>query len=88
MFGPTFVIVWIFFSKHAECCIFDEYLIKRSKDRDIDPNVGDLVENIMNKFGNDIASIIVEPIAGNMGLVKPEKLFLTKLYQYSICFHA
>ena len=37
------------------------------------------VENIMNKFGNDIASIIVEPIAGNMGLVKPEKQFLTKL---------
>ena len=42
----------------------DEYLIKRSKDRDIDPNVGDMVENIMNKIQDPkyrgYAQILVE----------------------------
>ncbi len=34
------------------------------------------VEKIMQEYGNDIAAIIVEPIAGNMGLVMPDPGFL------------
>jgi glutamate-1-semialdehyde 2,1-aminomutase len=37
------------------------------------------VEGVMNQKGNTIAAIIVEPIAGNMGLVKPDKGFLEAL---------
>ncbi len=34
------------------------------------------VNELFAKHGHDIAAIIVEPVAGNMGLVKPEKGFL------------
>ena len=31
------------------------------------------------KFGDDIAAVIIEPIAGNMGFIEPEKKFLEHL---------
>lgn len=34
------------------------------------------VEELFSKFGNDIAAIILEPMANNMGLVKPEPGYL------------
>ena len=34
------------------------------------------VEKILNEHGHEIASIIIEPLAGNMGLIKPKKDFL------------
>ena len=37
------------------------------------------VEKLFNENKNNIAAIIVEPIAGNMGLVKPQKNFLHEL---------
>lgn len=37
------------------------------------------VESIINKHGHDIAAVIVEPIAGNMGLVPPIPGFLEGL---------
>lgn len=37
------------------------------------------VENLFKKIGNEIACIIVEPVAANMGLVLPEIDFLKKL---------
>ncbi|OGV51140.1 MAG: glutamate-1-semialdehyde-2,1-aminomutase [Lentisphaerae bacterium GWF2_44_16] len=37
------------------------------------------VKNIFRKDGNKIAAVIVEPVAGNMGLVMPEKGFLETL---------
>lgn len=37
------------------------------------------VEDIFHLYGKDIAAIIVEPIAGNMGLVLPEEGFLKVL---------
>ena len=37
------------------------------------------VEDIFHLYGKDIAAIIVEPIAGNMGLVLPEEGFLKAL---------
>jgi glutamate-1-semialdehyde 2,1-aminomutase len=39
----------------------------------------DAVKNIFEIYGNEIAAIIIEPIAGNMGLVKPECGFLQAL---------
>ncbi len=36
----------------------------------------DGVESIFKKFGDTIACIIVEPVAGNMGVVKPQNGFL------------
>ena len=36
-------------------------------------------EDIFHLYGKDIAAIIVEPIAGNMGLVLPEEGFLKAL---------
>ena len=32
-----------------------------------------------SKFGDDIAAVIIEPIAGNMGFIEPEKKFLEHL---------
>ena len=32
-----------------------------------------------NEFGDDLAAIIVEPVAGNMGVVPPEPGFLEGL---------
>lgn len=37
------------------------------------------VEAIMAQLGNDVAAIIVEPIAGNMGFIKPAEGFLEGL---------
>lgn len=37
------------------------------------------VKEIFLKFGNEIACVIVEPIAGNMGLIKPQDGFLENL---------
>lgn len=41
------------------------------------------VKEIFQKFGNEIACIIVEPIAGNMGLVMPKAGFLEGLREIS-----
>lgn len=37
------------------------------------------VEELFEKYGNDIAGIIIEPVAGNMGVVKCEPKFMRKL---------
>lgn len=37
------------------------------------------VEELFTEYGNDIAAIIVEPVAANMGVVLPEEHFLTDL---------
>lgn len=42
-------------------------------------NDSDAVEQAFDKLGDDIACIIVEPVAGNMNLVMPESGFLAKL---------
>ncbi|MBU0994433.1 MAG: glutamate-1-semialdehyde 2,1-aminomutase [Proteobacteria bacterium] len=42
-------------------------------------NDPDLVIEIMKKQGNDVACIIVEPVAGNMGMVPPGEGFLETL---------
>lgn len=39
------------------------------------------VEQLFKKYTNDIACVIVEPIAGNMGVIPPSKGFLEKLRQ-------
>jgi len=39
----------------------------------------DCIKEVMEKQGDTVACIIVEPIAGNMGLVAPEKEFLQTL---------
>jgi glutamate-1-semialdehyde 2,1-aminomutase len=39
------------------------------------------VNKLFNKRGSDIACVIVEPVAGNMGLIPPEKGFLEGLRQ-------
>ncbi|OFX68404.1 MAG: glutamate-1-semialdehyde-2,1-aminomutase [Bacteroidetes bacterium GWE2_29_8] len=52
----------------------------------------DAVKKLFEKIGKDIAAVIVEPVAGNMGLVKPEKEFLiglreiTKKYKSLLIF--
>ncbi|MFA6294215.1 MAG: glutamate-1-semialdehyde 2,1-aminomutase, partial [Victivallales bacterium] len=42
-------------------------------------NGTDAVKKIFEKYGKEIAAVIVEPVAGNMGLVKPEHGFLETL---------
>ncbi|RKD30624.1 glutamate-1-semialdehyde 2,1-aminomutase [Thermohalobacter berrensis] len=37
------------------------------------------VENIFNEQGEEIAAVIIEPVAGNMGVVPPKKEFLERL---------
>lgn len=37
------------------------------------------VHQAFKEYGDDIAAVIVEPVAGNMGVVPPEELFLQKL---------
>ncbi len=37
------------------------------------------VEELFNKYGEDIAAIIIEPVAGNMGVVKCNPKFMRKL---------
>ena len=41
----------------------------------------DSVEGLFKKFGDEIASVIVEPIAGNMGVIPPKDGFLKGLRQ-------
>ena len=41
----------------------------------------DLLNRVMSEKGETVAGIIVEPVAGNMGLVAPEKGFLETLRQ-------
>ncbi len=38
-----------------------------------------VLSDILNRFHKDIACVIVEPVAGNMGVVRPEKDFLKTL---------
>lgn len=42
--------------------------------------------DVMNKKGNEIAGVIVEPIAGNMGMIPPAKGFLAALREYTLKF--
>ena len=42
-------------------------------------NDTEAVKKIFEKFGRDIAAVIIEPVAGNMGLIKPEAGFLETL---------
>jgi glutamate-1-semialdehyde 2,1-aminomutase len=42
-------------------------------------NDAESVKQLFDRFGPDIAAVIVEPVAGNMGLVLPEADFLTTL---------
>lgn len=44
-------------------------------------NDTDSVEALFKQYGNEIAAVIVEPIAGNMGLVLPDYQFLFSLRQ-------
>jgi glutamate-1-semialdehyde 2,1-aminomutase len=37
------------------------------------------VKAIIEKYGDDIAAIFIEPVAGNMGVVVPEQEFMTQL---------
>lgn len=46
------------------------------------------VKQIFQKFGNEIACIIVEPIAGNMGLVKPKDGFLEGLRDITLKYNS
>jgi glutamate-1-semialdehyde 2,1-aminomutase len=39
------------------------------------------IENAFEKFGNEIAAVIIEPVAGNMGVVKPKNGFLLKIQE-------
>ncbi len=39
----------------------------------------DSVERILNEYADEIASIIIEPLAGNMGLIKPNEGFLENI---------
>ncbi len=41
----------------------------------------DAVERIMNEHGSDVAAVMVEPVAGNMGFVLPDDGFLAGLRQ-------
>jgi glutamate-1-semialdehyde 2,1-aminomutase len=47
----------------------------------LDYNDSEAVKKCFAEFGKDIAGIIVEPVAGNMNLVKPAKGFLETLRQ-------
>ena len=42
------------------------------------------VKTIINEFGDDLAAIIVEPVAGNMGLIEPSTGFLEALRDLTI----
>lgn len=42
-------------------------------------NDGDQVRELFKTYGNDIAAIIIEPVAGNMGVIKAEENFMKTL---------
>ncbi len=47
----------------------------------VDYNDLDAVKDAFAKYKNDIAAVIVEPVAGNMGLIQPQEGFLAGLRQ-------
>lgn len=51
-------------------------------------NDTDSLKEVMEKQGDSVACIIVEPVAGNMGLVSPEKDFLETLKELTDRFGA
>jgi glutamate-1-semialdehyde 2,1-aminomutase len=51
-------------------------------------NDASAVEQLFHTFPNDIAAIIVEPVAANMGLVLPQSGFLEKLRELTQRYHA
>ncbi|HIF14326.1 MAG TPA: aminotransferase class III-fold pyridoxal phosphate-dependent enzyme, partial [Bacteroidetes bacterium] len=46
------------------------------------------VEMLFNKFENEIAAVIIEPVAGNMGVVAPKNGFLQGLRDLTTEFGA
>ena len=48
----------------------------------------DSISNVFTKYGKEIAAIIVEPIAGNMGLILPNNDFLYKLRNITVKYGA
>ena len=46
------------------------------------------VNDIFLKFGNEIACVIVEPLAGNMGLIKPNVSFLENLREITTKYNS
>ena len=42
-------------------------------------NDAEAVQELFSKYANEIAAVIVEPVAGNMGVVPPKQLFLHQL---------
>lgn len=42
-------------------------------------NDKDSVKSLFDKYGNDIAGVIIEPVAGNMGVIKAEEDFMNLL---------
>jgi glutamate-1-semialdehyde 2,1-aminomutase len=46
------------------------------------------LEKTFEKFGEEIACAVIEPIAGNMGVVLPEKNFLEKLRDLTIKYNS
>ncbi|AGF47175.1 glutamate-1-semialdehyde 2,1-aminomutase [Candidatus Kinetoplastibacterium desouzaii TCC079E] len=51
-------------------------------------NNSSIVEEAFYKYGTDIACIIVEPIAGNMNMIKPKKEFLESLRFITTKYHS
>ena len=39
----------------------------------------DAIEDAFEKMGNEIAGVIIEPVAGNMGVVPPKDGYLQKI---------
>ncbi|MFQ5929440.1 MAG: glutamate-1-semialdehyde 2,1-aminomutase [Acidobacteriota bacterium] len=48
----------------------------------------DAVENLFKEYGEAIAAVIVEPVAGNMGVIPPAEGFLTGLRQLTQSYGA
>ena len=48
-------------------------------------NDADSVEQLFERYGDDIACVIVEPCAANMGVVPPERGFLERLREITEC---
>jgi len=46
------------------------------------------LEEIFDKYGKEIAAVIVEPVAGNMGLVEPIEGFLEKIRALTLQYNA
>lgn len=48
----------------------------------------DSVEKLMRKYGDDVAAVIVEPVAGNSGVIPPEEGFLQGLRELTRSYGA